>query len=132
VETSKYHTHRQTKQRPKVPSTGTSYRPISLLSPIAKTLEKALLPHITNNIESLSYQHGFRAKHSTKVTALHNITNTIITGFNQNQPPDRTIVVALDMSKAFDTVNIHTLIDKLTHTNTPTTIVKYTANYLLG
>ena len=31
-------------------NTGTSFRPISLLSVISKTLEKALLPHITNNI----------------------------------------------------------------------------------
>ena len=36
--------------------------------------------------------------------------NTTAKGFNQMQPPTRTIVVALDMSKAFDTVNIHTLI----------------------
>ena len=27
-----------------------------------------------------------------------------------NQPPTRTIVAALDMSKSFDTVNIHTLL----------------------
>ena len=31
-------------------NTGTSFRPISLLSVISKTLEKALLPFITNNI----------------------------------------------------------------------------------
>ena len=31
----------------KDPSLGSSYRPISLLSPIAKTLEKIVLPHIT-------------------------------------------------------------------------------------
>ena len=31
-------------------NTGTSFRPISLLSVISKTLEKALLPYITNNI----------------------------------------------------------------------------------
>ena len=32
-------------------------------------------------------------------------------------PPARTITVALDMSKAFDTINIHTLIRKLLQTN---------------
>ena len=37
---------------------GTSYRPISLLSVIAKTLEKSLLPYITANIPNTPMQHG--------------------------------------------------------------------------
>ena len=43
-------------------------------------------------------------------TTLYNINNPITVRFNQNQnkPPERTIIVALDMSKAFDTVNIQT------------------------
>ena len=102
---------------------GTSYRPISLLSPIAKTLEKIILPHITNNINNTSHQHGFKPKHST-TTALHNINNTITRGFNQLKPPDRRVSVALDMSKAFDTVHIHKLIDKLHNTQIPNTIKK--------
>ena len=48
---------------------GTSYRPISLLSVIAKTLEKSLLPYITANTPM---QHGYKTQHST-VTALHTI-----------------------------------------------------------
>ena len=47
-------------------------------------------------------------------------------------PPARTITVALDMSKAFDTINIHTLIRKLLHTNIPGTIIKFIANYIKG
>ena len=38
--------------------------------------------------------------------------------------PARTITVALDMSKAFDTINIHTLIRMLLQTNIPGTIIK--------
>ena len=34
------------------------------------------------------------------------------------------------MSKAFDTINIHTLIRKLLHTNIPGTIIKFIANYI--
>jgi hypothetical protein len=41
-------------------------------------------------------------------------------------------MVSLDMSKAFDTVNIHTLIAKVQSTNTPPTIIKFVANYLKG
>ena len=81
---------------------GTSYRPISLLSVVAKTLEKCLLPFITANITQTPTQHGYKAQHST-VTALHTLNNTVAQGFNQMASPARTITVALDMSKAFDT-----------------------------
>ena len=37
----------------------TSYRPISLLAVIAKTLEKSLLPYITANIPNTPMQHGY-------------------------------------------------------------------------
>ena len=47
-------------------------------------------------------------------------------------PPARTITVALDMSKAFDTINIHTLIRKLLQTNIPGTIIEFIANYIKG
>ena len=66
-----------------------------------------------------------KTNHST-YTALHNITNTISHGFNENQPPSRTIYVALD------TVNIHTLLNKIHNTNILPTIQKFIANYLKG
>ena len=47
-------------------------------------------------------------------------------------PPARTISVALDMSKTFDTINIYTLIRKLLQTNIPGTIIKFIANYTKG
>ena len=110
---------------------GTSYRPISLLSVIAKTLEKSLLPYITAAIPNTPMQHGYKTQHST-VTALHTLNNTVAKGFNQMAPPARTITVALDMNKAFDTMNIHTLIRKLQQTNIPGTIIKLIANYIKG
>ena len=109
---------------------GTSYRPI-LLAVIAKTLEKSLLRYITANIPNTPMQHGYKTQHST-ATALHTLDNTVAKGFNLMAPPARTITVALDMSKAFDTINIHTLIRKLLQTNIPGTIVKFIANYIKG
>ena len=44
-------------------------------------------------------------------------------------PPARIVTESLDLSKAFDTINIHTLIRKLLQTNTPCTIMKLIANY---
>ena len=61
---------------------GTLYRPISLLSVIAKTLEKSLLPYITANIPNTHMQHGYKTQHST-VTALHTLNNTVAKGFIQ-------------------------------------------------
>ena len=107
---------------------GISYRPISPLSVIAKTLEKSLLPYITTNIPNTSTQHRYKAHHST-VTALHTVNNTVAKGFIQMAPHAPTITVAIDMSKAFDTINIHTLIRKLIQTNIPGTLVKFIANY---
>ena len=128
MEASQNNTH--TKPN-KDPNQGSSYRPISLLSPIAKTLEKVILPYITTNIPNNKHQHGFKSQHST-TTALTKIKDTIIKGFNKKHPPERTVMVALDMSKAFDTVNIHTLIDKIHQTDIPHTIIKYIANYIKG
>ena len=108
---------------------GTSYKPISLLSVIAKTLEKSLLPYITANIPNTPRQHEYKIEHYT-VTALHTLHNTVADGFNQMALPARTIMVALDMSKAFDTINIHTLIRKLLQTNIPGTIIRFISNYI--
>ena len=54
---------------------GTSYRPISLLS----VIEKSLLPYITANIPNTPMQHGYKTQHST-VTALHTLNNTVAKG----------------------------------------------------
>ena len=47
-------------------------------------------------------------------------------------PPAQIITVALDMSKAFDTINIPTLIRMLLHTDIPGTIMKIIVNYIKG
>ena len=75
-------------------------------------------------------QHGYKAQHSI-FTALHTLNNTVAKGFNQMAPPAETITIALDMSKAFDTVNTHTLIGKLLQTSTPGTILQFVANYIM-
>ena len=79
----------------------------------------------------LGDQHGYKTQHYT-VTALHTLNNNVAKGFNQMAPPARTITVALDMSKDFDTINIHTLIRKLLQTNIPGTLIKFIANYIKG
>ena len=110
---------------------GTTYRPISLLSVIAKALVNSLLPYITANIPITPTQHGYKTQHST-VTALNTVNSTVAKGFNQIAPPARTITVGLHMSNAFDTITIHTLIRKLLQTNIRGTNIEFIANYIKG
>src|SRR4029077_15651511 len=90
-----------------------------------------LLPQITPNLPNIPTQHGFKPKHSTN-SALHVINSVVATGFNHKKPPERTIAVTFDMSKAFDTVNLHLLIQKLLPTTVPNTVKRFIANYIRG
>ena len=80
-----------------------SFRPIALLSPIAKIIEKLLLNDFWN-IPLKEHQHGFRPQRST-TTALNVITHNIKEGLNKAKPCHRTLLVALDLTAAFDTVD---------------------------
>ena len=116
----------------KDPTEGKSYRPISLLCSIAKLLEKIVLNRIQPFIPKTKYQHGYKKKHST-TTALQKITNIIANGFNQKRPPKRTVLIAVDMSKAFDVVDHTKLIEKLMkNTQIPPLYLKFLSNYIQG
>ena len=84
-----------------------------------------------NNLPSPSHQHGFKSLHST-TTALENIAHTISSGFNHPRPPLRTIVTSLDLTKAFDTVNLTRLKQKILSSSLPSTLKKFICNYLHG
>ena len=86
---------------------------------------------MTANITNTPMQHGYKTQHYT-VTELHTLIKTVAKGFNQMAPSARTITVALDTNKAFDTIDIHTLIKKLLQTHSPGTIIKFIANYITG
>ena len=110
-----------------------SYRPISLLCqlPAVKILEKCLLPTLNEHMKLSKHQRGFRPRHST-VTALHELSTAITNGFNQPKPAHRTILFALDLSKAFDTVCHATLLDLVNKTTLPGAVVRWLSTYLHG
>jgi len=110
---------------------GTSYRPISLISRIAEIEESSATMYNTTHTPQVKHQHGFKTHHYT-TTALHQPIDQITEGFNKEEPHRRTVVVSLNLSKAFDTVNIHSLIHKLHQTTVPNTIVKFISNYIKG
>ena len=108
-----------------------SYRPISLLCPAAKVLERLLLPYLDLHLPLSEAQHGFRKNRST-TTALLPLTHQIATGFNQPKPPHRTVAMSLDLSKAFDIVDQTLLLSTIANTSLDSNIVRWLAAYLRG
>ena len=115
----------------KDPSLSKSYRPISLLCPAAKVLERLLLPYLKQSLPSHPSQHGFKKLHST-TSSLLNISTPIENGINKPFPMSRTVVASLDLSKAFDCIPIHSLISKISSSNIHHNIARWLSGYLRG
>ena len=96
---------------------GTSYRTISLVSVIADTGEKHYSLH---NRKHTKHTHAARVQNTTLFSDGTTLSKQHRSkGVQTNGSFARTITVALDMSKAFDTINIRTLIRKLLQTKIP-------------
>ena len=92
-----------------------NYRPISVLPCFSKILEKLTYKRaITflnkNNILS-NNQYGFRAGHSTQQLVIELVDKTS----QAIERKEYTVGLFLDLSKAFDTLNHHILLEKLQH-----------------
>ena len=91
----------------------TNYRPVSLISNIAKIFEKFINNRITNFINWCNLltknQYGFRKNRSTK-DALFQLSNMIYNNLDTSTP---IVITFLDLAKAFDTVQHQILLDKL-------------------
>lgn len=116
----------------KNPTQTTSYRPISLLPGLSKIAEKVILKRLNLIDEKIKFtpdeQFGFRSKHSTVQQVLR-ITDNIITQFNHKKD---TVMILLDIEKAFDRVWIDGVIFKLMKLNFPNHIIKLLHSYLTG
>merc|ERR1712074_137405 len=118
--------------KPGKPNTqGSSYRPISLLFPTIKVLERLVLPHLQTGFNFAETQHGFRAARST-ITALLPITEAVARGFNQPKPPTRTTIMSLDFSKAFDTVPHDLLLRRILDSDLNNNLIRWVAAFLNG
>ena len=90
-----------------------NYRPISLLPLLSKVVERVVLDQ-TEEFLSLKilydYQSGFRKNHSTTDTCLSFLNDKILKVFGDGLV---TGMILIDHKKAFDTVNLDILLNKL-------------------
>jgi hypothetical protein len=110
---------------------GSSYRPIFLLSPVAKVLERLLLPEIKTALPKAITQHGYSPMHSCS-TCLVPITTKVAVGFNGPKPAPRTAMCAEDINKAFDAIDHTLLMEQLSNLSLHSNLVRCLAAYLRG
>lgn len=90
-----------------------NYRPISIISNVAKIFEKCIKSRIISFLEKYKLlsesQYGFRKGKNTEM-AIYELIDFINNSLNDNK---KCIAIFLDLAKAFDTVSHNLLIDRL-------------------
>src|SRR5258708_6538426 len=109
-----------------------SYRPISNLLYISKLLErcvaKQLNSYLSSNAHFEAYQSAYRSNHSTE-TALLRVQNDILTSIDKKEV---TVLVLLDLSAAFDTVDHTILLNRLRNIGITGFVYDWFSSYLSG
>ena len=92
-----------------------NYRPISLLSTFSKIFESLMKKSLTNYLETNSIlstnQFGFRKGKST-FDSLNILTGDLYSALDNHQSA---VLILIDFTKAFDTVNHKILLSKMSH-----------------
>uniref|UniRef100_A0A8K9XB23 Reverse transcriptase domain-containing protein n=1 Tax=Oncorhynchus mykiss TaxID=8022 RepID=A0A8K9XB23_ONCMY len=105
------------------------YRPISILPCLSKVFESHVNKQITDHLEShhtfSAVQSGFRAGHGCTSATLK-VLNDIITAIDKRQ---YCAAVFIDLSKAFDSVNHHILIGRLSSLGFSNDCLAWFTNY---
>ncbi len=109
-----------------------NYRPISLLLFIAKTLERVVFNRLSlflsQNNKLDANQSGFRGGHSTK-TALLSVTEALRIAKADSKS---SVLILLDLSSAFDTVNHQILLSTLSSLDITGIPLRWFESYLTG
>ena len=110
-----------------------NYRPVSNLSYISKIIEKIvsvrLKQHLSDNDLNEKFQSAYRKQHSTE-SALLRVYNDIVCSIDNRKS---VVLVLLDLSAAFDTIDQPTLLERLEKRCGITgTALKWFESYLSG
>ena len=106
------------------------YRPISILTTLSKIFERIINKRLTKYLEQQNLltktQYGFRTGKSTD-DAVHDFTDFLIKKIDKNK---KCISIFLDLAKAFDTVSVPHLIQKLNNMGIRGTQLSLFSDYL--
>ena len=107
-----------------------NYRPVSLLCAMSKIFERAaynqLYQYFVSNTLFHKNQYGFRTEHSTELASIELIDRILHDLDKKNNP----IVVYMDLSKAFDTLDHSILMKKLQHYGISGVELEWFKNYI--
>ena len=110
----------------------TNYRPISNLSFLSKTLERYVASELRHYLDTNGFidpfQSAYRPKHSTE-TALVRIHEDLIQAVDSRRG---VLLVLLDLSAAFDTLDHSTLLHRLRAIGLTQTVLAWFSSYLVG
>ena len=115
-----------------IPLSGNDFRPISLLPTLSKIIEKIVNIQIVQYLVKFDlldpYQSAYKKNHST-LTALLKLNEDIFEALDDSEI---TLLVLLDFSKAFDTVNHKLLLAKLDILGFQSNVCGWVRSYLSG
>ena len=109
-----------------------NYRPISNLCSTSKIFEKLILMRLSQleNLQNISLtgksQHGFKKNHSTATIGL-TLQSLLANALDEN---NYAIMASLDLSAAFDVVNVKLLLKRLNVIGIPTDVVSLIETWL--
>ena len=109
-----------------------NYRPVAILSIFSKLLEKVMYNRLFSFLEKyeilINEQFGFRKKHST-AHGVFDLSNYVVDELDKG---NFCLGLFMDLSKAFDTIDHHILLDKLCYYGVRGVALDWFRSYLTG
>ena len=107
-----------------------NYRPVSNLSFLSKVLERVVLKQLQEHMDNCGYydpfQSAYKKCHSTE-TALVRVNDDLLKALDNG---DSALLLLLDLSAAFDTIDFNILRNRLVEVNVTGTVLNWFISYI--